>query len=81
MIDEAEAGGYRLTKEPDEIRVGDILRLTDGNLAPVACLECGAKPCDKVNECRTYPMWTEFHKVINNYFDGITIASIMKTDV
>lgn len=78
---QGKGGGYRLKKKPEEIRVGDILRLTEGNLAPVTCLECGAKPCEKSGECRTYPIWKEFHQVINEYFDGITIASIMKTDV
>lgn len=76
-----KGGGYRLTKLPEECRVGDILRLTEGDLAPVACLECGAKPCDRAYECRTYPMWTEFHRIVNNYFDGITLADIMKTDM
>lgn len=68
-------------KAPEDCRVGDILRLTEGNLAPVACLEHGAKPCERVHVCRTYPMWTEFHRIVNNYFDGITLADIMKTDM
>lgn len=76
-----KGGGYRLVKAPGECRVGDILRLTEGDLAPVACLECGAKPCERVHECRTYPMWTEFHRIVNRYFDGITLADIMKTDM
>ena len=76
-----KGGGYRLVKAPGECRVGDILRLTEGDLAPVACLECGAKPCERVHECRTYPMWTEFHRIVNHYFDGITLADIMKTDM
>ncbi|MGN0172068.1 MAG: RrF2 family transcriptional regulator [Acutalibacteraceae bacterium] len=73
-----KGGGYRLAKAPNECRVGDILRLTEGDLAPVACLEKGAKPCKRVSECRTYPMWTEFYTLVNRYFDGITIADIMK---
>ena len=56
-----KGGGYRLTKQPKEYRVGDILRLTEGDLAPVACLECGAEPCNKTDECRTLPMWNEFY--------------------
>lgn len=75
---QGKGGGYRLVKSPEESRVGDILRLTEGNLAPVACLECDAAPCDKMSGCRTYPMWTEFHQLVNKYFDGITIADIMK---
>lgn len=76
-----KGGGYRLLKSPEECRIGDILRLTEGDLAPVACLECGAKPCERVYECRTYPMWVEFYRIINDYFDGKTLADIVKTDM
>lgn len=76
-----KGGGYRLVKTPEECRVGDILRLTEGDLAPVACLERDAKPCERAYTCRTYPMWTEFYRIINDYFDGITLADIMKTDM
>lgn len=75
-----KGGGYRLTRQPSEYRVGDILRLTEGDLAPVACLECGATPCDKKSECRTLPMWNEFYEMINNYFNSITLADLMKKD-
>lgn len=73
-----KGGGYRLTRTPAEYRVGDILRLTEGDLAPVACLECGAQPCERASECRTLDMWTRFHTMINDYFDGITIADLMQ---
>lgn len=75
-----KGGGYRLTKQPKEYRVGDILRLTEGDLAPVACLECGAKPCNKTEECRTLPMWNEFYEMINKYFDSVTLADLMKKE-
>ena len=75
-----KGGGYRLLKSPDECRLGDILRLTEGDLAPVACLEYGAKPCDRAFECRTYPIWTEFYRIVNEYFDGITLADVLKID-
>ena len=75
---QGKGGGYRLVKPPEECRIGDILRLTEGDLAPVACLEKGAKPCGKSGECRTYPMWVEFYEIVNNYFDGKTLADIMK---
>lgn len=51
-----KGGGYRLVKAPEDCRVGDILRLTEGDLAPVACLECDAKPCERVDGCKTYPI-------------------------
>lgn len=73
-----KGGGYRLTRAPKAYTVGEILRLTEGDLAPVACLECNAKPCEKTKLCRTLPMWTEFYRLINDYFDGITIADLMK---
>ena len=75
---QGKGGGYRLVKPPEECRIGDILRLTEGDLAPVACLDQGAKPCGRSGECRTYPMWVEFYEIVNNYFDGKTLADIMK---
>ena len=78
---QGKGGGYRLVKSPEECKIGDILRLTEGNLAPVACLECGAKPCERVTECRTYPLWVEFYRYVNEFFDGKTLADIVKTDI
>lgn len=76
-----KGGGYRLNRAPEEYRVGDILKLTEGTLAPVACLETDAKPCERAAECRTLPMWKELDRMINEYFDGITLADLMqKTD-
>lgn len=73
-----KGGGYRLTRQPEEYKVGDILRLTEGGLAPVACLECGGKPCERVDECRTISMWSKLDSMINEYFDGITLADLMR---
>lgn len=75
-----KGGGYRLCREPKEYKVGEILRLTEGNLAPVSCLECHAAVCERRQECRTIGMWTEFHKMINDYFDGITLEDLMKKE-
>lgn len=72
-----KGGGYRLSKQLSEYRVGDILRLTEGNLAPVTCLECEAKPCDRADKCPTLPMWTKFHQMANDYFDGITLEDLI----
>lgn len=73
-----KGGGYRLARDPKDYRVGDILRLAEGDLAPVACLGCDAKPCERAAECKTLPMWKEFHKMANDYFDGITLADLME---
>jgi len=74
---QGKGGGYRLTRQPEEYRVGDILRLTEGDLAPVSCLSCGAEPCDRVADCRTHSLWTGFNRVINDYLDGVTLADLM----
>ena len=74
-----KGGGYRLVKAPDECKVGDVLKLTEGDLAPVACLTQGAQPCGRAAECRTLDMWKKFNILINDYFDDITIADLMKS--
>ncbi len=73
-----KGGGYRLTKKPEEYRIGDVLRLTEGDLAPVACLECNADKCRRTVECRTLPMWMELNRRVNDYLDSVTIADLMK---
>ena len=72
-----KGGGYRLTRDPEMYTVGSILRLTEGTLAPVACLENDAPPCERVGECRTLPLWQGLFKLINDYFDCTTIADLM----
>jgi len=75
-----KGGGYKLNRDPEEYRVGDILRLTEGTLAPVACLDETDCKCDRSFECRTRPMWNELDKLISEYLDGITIADLMEGD-
>ena len=72
-------GGYRLTKTPGEYTVGNILRLTEGSLAPVACLGQNPVECPRMVECRTLPMWRKLNTMINDYFDGITLADLVNT--
>lgn len=74
---QGKGGGYRLLKKPEECKIGDVLRLTEGDLAPVACLECTAAPCEKVNSCKTYPLWVEFYDMITQFFDNKTLADIV----
>lgn len=73
-----KGGGYRLTRQPGDYRVSDILQLTEGDLAPVACLECNAQKCSRTAECRTLPMWTELNRRMNEYLSSVTIADLMK---
>jgi Rrf2 family protein len=74
-----KGGGYRLTKTPEEYTVGSILRLTEDSLAPVACLGERAVQCPRTSYCRTLPMWEKLDTLINDFFDGITIADLMSS--
>ena len=69
-----KSGGYRLTRAPEDYTVGAILRITEGSLAPVACLE------QEHVDCRTLPMWRKLNTMIQDFFDGITLADLMDTD-
>ncbi|MBQ6153229.1 MAG: RrF2 family transcriptional regulator [Ruminococcus sp.] len=75
-----KGGGYRLTRDPSEYTVGEILRLTEGDLSPVACLSPDAPVCEKASECKTLKLWQDFYDMTNRYFDSITIADLMNTD-
>ncbi|MGN0629475.1 MAG: RrF2 family transcriptional regulator [Oscillospiraceae bacterium] len=70
-------GGYMLAKSPDKYTVGEILRLTEGSLAPVACLEHDPIECERSDECATLPIWQGLSRVINEYLDGITLQDIL----
>ena len=73
-----KGGGYKLNRKPSEYKIGDILRLTEGTLAPVACLECGAAPCERAPECRTLPLWKELDSRVSGYLDSVTLADFMR---
>lgn len=72
-----KGGGYRLCKSPDLINVGDILRITEGSLAPVACLEDNASPCARSPQCRTLEFWRGLDEEIYKYTHRFTLADIM----
>ena len=74
-----KGGGYKLNRKPQEYKIGDILRLTEGTLAPVACLECGAEPCERAPQCRTLPLWKELDSRVSGYLDSVTLADFMRT--
>ena len=73
-----KGGGYKLNRSPEEYKVGEILRLTEGTLAPVACLEKDAPPCPKKEKCRTVNMWSKLDELIEGYLDSVTLADLMK---
>lgn len=78
---QGKKGGYRLTRSPETYRIGEILRLTEGDLAPVSCMACGAEPCEKRCECKTYPLWAGLQERIDTYLDGITLAALIRGEV
>lgn len=75
-----KGGGYKLTRAPEQYTVGDLLRLTEDSLAPVACLEDGAAPCPRAANCRTLSLWQGLNQVIGAYLDKITIADLIRPD-
>lgn len=72
-----KGGGYRLNRPASAYVVGHILRLTEGDLAPVACLSCQAQPCARAGECRTLPMWAAYNAMTTHFFDSITVADLV----
>ena len=70
-------GGYALAKEPEHVTVGEILRLTEGSLSPVVCLDGDPAQCPRSTDCPTLPVWQGLNRVINEYLDGITLRSIL----
>ena len=71
-----KGGGYRLAAEPCEINVGEVLKLTEGSLAPVACLAEGATKCDRARTCNTLDFWKGLNDVIDDYLRSKTLADL-----
>lgn len=71
-----KGGGYRLAQPPETYTVGQILRLTEGTLAPVACLECDVNTCPRADTCPTLPMWKGLYGAITAYLDGIPLDKL-----
>lgn len=71
-------GGYKLAQSADKYTVGMILRLTEGSLFPVACLEQNPVQCERSSECATLPIWQGLYKVITDYLDKITLQDILE---
>ena len=75
-----KGGGYKLKRPPQDYKVGEILRLTEGTLAPVSCLDCAAATveCERKSECRTLPMWEKLDSLISGYLDSVSLLDLMK---
>ncbi len=71
-------GGYMLAQSPDKYTVGDILRITEGSLAPIACLDSEPNQCERSEQCKTLVVWKGLNRVITEYLDGITIQDILE---
>ena len=72
-----KGGGYRLRRPPQDITVWEILSQTEGDLAPVSCLNSDAVACARAAECRTLPLWQDFYKLTRQYFEGVTLSDLM----
>ncbi len=70
-------GGYRLVKSPAEYTIGEILRATEGSMAPVTCLESPENPCEHRAECATLFIWEGLEEAVNSYLDGITLQDVL----
>ena len=70
-------GGYRLSRDPREYTVAEILEQVEGSLAPVECLEAGANTCERCSSCATVDMWTGLYKVMTDYLGNITLQDIV----
>ena len=75
-----KGGGYRLARDPGQYTIGSILRLTEGSLAPVACLEDEPNQCPRSQECTTLPFWEGMWRVINEYADSVQLADLIRRD-
>ena len=71
-------GGYMLAKEPSQYTVGQILRITEGGLTPVSCMEDKPNRCERKGYCKTLPIWEELEKIINKYLDSITLEDALE---
>ena len=72
-----KGGGYRLNRKPEEYTVGAILKLPEGSLATVSCTSQGPAACSRSTCCNTLPMWEKLDKMIDEFFEGITLADLL----
>ena len=75
-----KGGGYRLNRQPKDYTVGSILKLTEGSLAAVSCTSQGPSACGRSACCQTKPMWDKLDNMINEFFEGITLADLLENN-
>ena len=71
-------GGYRLARKPEDYRISEILRLTEGTLAPVSCVEDDAVECEREASCVTFIVWKKINDAINEVVDNITLEDLVE---
>ena len=71
-------GGYRLARRPEDYTVGDILRVTEGDLSPTSCLQDEYNVCPNAPVCPTLPFWQGLYDLVNEYMDKTTLADFME---
>lgn len=76
-----KGGGYRLNREAKNYSVGEILRLAEGTLAPVSCLDCTPNKCERAASCRTLPMWEKLNTLICNYLYNVSLADLIDSSL
>ncbi len=74
-------GGYKLIRPASEYTIAQILKLSEGSLTPVACLDYGTDNCEKSADCITLPMWRKLDGVIEAYLDSVTLENLIKREV
>lgn len=72
-----KGGGYFLTRKPEEYTLYEILTLTEGTLATVACLSEGADECPRRESCKTLPLWSDYNNLIKDFFSSRTIKDLL----
>lgn len=70
-------GGYKLARLTKDYTIGEILKLTEGSMTPVSCVECGSKVCDRIENCVSYPLWMELDNLISNYLESVTLEDLI----
>lgn len=70
-------GGYRLSRKPENYKVGDIIRAAEGSLAPIACLRDDPNLCERSSECMTLPFWEGYYKTVTDYVDSVTLQDLV----
>lgn len=75
-----KGGGYVLTREPEDYLVGEIIELTEGPIACVACRLPDAESCPRKGNCITLPLWEKYDTLVHDFFFGITLKDLMEGD-